>query len=264
MLKIVKNVIYLIVGGSRRMKREKLKSKARKNLKGNYTPLVLSTMVFVIAYLIGNILDLLLGVHYLANLFLVVTSMILMMGYIDSIMKVSRGKKIEFENLFKHTHLGLKYTVLMLIVALLISLLTLLLAISLKSMQTIVVNIAEINIFLYIFLVIMGSLLSIAIFLFMVYLLVSFSQVYFILRDEPEAKIGDILSKSFDMLDGYRVKYIVLGLSFIGWMVLGLFTFGILYLWIVPYMMVVMANFYYELKNKYSYSAPLKEEKEKI
>ena len=60
------------------------------------------------------------------------------------------------------------------------------------------------------------------------------------------------------------VKYIVLGLSFIGWMVLGLFTLGILYLWIVPYMMVVMANFYYELKNKYSYSAPLKQEKEKI
>lgn len=246
------------------MKREKLKSKARKNLKGNYTPLVLSTMVFAIAFLFGNILDLVLDVHYLAILFSVVIAMVLMMGYIDSIMKVSRGKKVDIENLFKHTHLGLKYTVLSLIIALLISLLTLLLAISLKSMQTIVINIANINIFLYIFLVIMGTLLSMAIFLFMIYLAISFSQVYFILRDEPEASIGDILSKSFDMLDGYRIQYLTLALSFLGWIILGVFTLGILYLWIIPYIMVTLANFYYELKNRYSYSAPLKEEKKKI
>ena len=40
----------------------------------------------------------------------------------------------------------------------------------------------------------------------------------------------------------------VFELSFLGWMLLGILTFGILYLWLIPYMQVATANFYNALK----------------
>ena len=54
--------------------------------------------------------------------------------------------------------------------------------------------------------------------------------------------------KSTDMIEGHKNDYILLVLSFFGWFVLGIFTFGILYLWLVPYMLVTLANFYDKIK----------------
>ena len=47
---------------------------------------------------------------------------------------------------------------------------------------------------------------------------------------------------------GYKNDYILLVFSFTGWIILGAFTFGILYLWLFPYMSVTLANFYDEIK----------------
>ena len=242
------------------MERVKLKNQAKKSLKGNFTPLILSLLVFVIIGTIGYILDLLLNVNYLSNLFVTVALILFGMGFIDSIMKVARGKKVEVDNLFKHTHLGLKYLVIGLIIALVIGLLILLLAIAYKSLSTVLLNTGNISFLPYAILVITGSALSVIISAFIIYLVVSFSQVYFILNDNPDEKIGDIITESFDMLDGYRTEYIMLCLSFVGWFFLGLFTFCILYLWLIPYMMVTLVKFYDKIKERYSYSKPLNDE----
>ena len=246
------------------MERAKLKTKAKKSLNGKYTPLVLSLLVFVIAYLFGDIFDLLLNTHYLASLFMIVAIILFNMGFINSVIKTARGKRIEVDNLFKHTHLSLKYLIITLIISLILLFLALLLAIDYKSLSTVLSNASNISFLPYTILVIVGSVLSVLILAFAIYIIISFSQVYFILNDEPDMKIGDIITMSFDMLDGYRLDYLVLCLSFIGWLVLGLFTLGILYLWVIPYMLVTFVNFYDKIKDRYSYSKPLKEEKEKI
>ena len=68
--------------------------------------------------------------------------------------------------------------------------------------------------------------------------------------DEPKLSVREILSKSFDMMEDYIVDYFVLIFSFIGWMILGVFTFGILYLWLIPYMLVTLSNFYEKIKKE--------------
>ena len=78
--------------------------------------------------------------------------------------------------------------------------------------------------------------------------MVSWSQVYYILYENEEMPVLDIFAKSMDLIEDYKIDYVMLNLSFIGWTILGLFTFGLLHLWLIPYMLVANTNFYYELK----------------
>lgn len=58
----------------------------------------------------------------------------------------------------------------------------------------------------------------------------------------------DSLKKSREMMKGYKWNYFVFGLSFIGWILLVPFTFGLLLIWLFPYMTVADALYYEELK----------------
>lgn len=242
------------------MERVQLKEKAKELLRGNYTPLILGLLVFVIAGMLGTIMEYLLHINYLSYVFSYGAEILFMMGYVNSIMKTARGEKVDVENVFNHTNKGLKYLILTLIIGLVIGFLFLLMTISFKSLSTVLLNINNVGPILFIILVIFGTLLSLAIFAFIMYLSLSFSQVYFILNDEPEENILEILNKSFDMMEGYRFKFLVFSFSFFGWILLGMFTFGILYLWLIPYMMVASVLFYEQIKDRYSYTAPLKSE----
>ena len=51
-------------------------------------------------------------------------------------------------------------------------------------------------------------------------------------------------------MDGYKLQYFFLGLSFIGWMLLCLLTLGIGFLWLIPYIQVTYAKFYLNLKEQ--------------
>ena len=66
--------------------------------------------------------------------------------------------------------------------------------------------------------------------------------------DNPEMKTMDIVKKAWEMTKGHKMDLFVLGLSFIGWSILASFTFGILYIWLMPYMTVTLALAYEELK----------------
>ena len=74
-----------------------------------------------------------------------------------------------------------------------------------------------------------------------------YSQVYLVKLDNPEMGDFDAIKKSKELMKGHKWEFFLLGLSFIGWMILGIFTLGILYLWLIPYMSVTMCNFYNEL-----------------
>ena len=75
-------------------------------------------------------------------------------------------------------------------------------------------------------------------------LTLSYSLVPIILIKKPELAIVETLKYSREKMQGHKLDTFVLGLSFIGWAILGTLTFGILYIWLYPYMQLTFTKFY--------------------
>lgn len=79
-----------------------------------------------------------------------------------------------------------------------------------------------------------------------------FKAIYFILFDNPNMKAKEIVEESAKIMKGNRWKYFCLDLSFIGWMILSGFTFGIGMLWLLPYITIAEVVFFETLSGKKS------------
>ena len=73
-----------------------------------------------------------------------------------------------------------------------------------------------------------------------------FYQYVFI--DNKDQSMGEIIKKSWNVTNGRKMDLFVLGLSFIGWYIVGTLTLGILYIWVIPYVTITFALAYNELK----------------
>lgn len=74
------------------------------------------------------------------------------------------------------------------------------------------------------------------------------SMVYYLIIDEKGLGTMDIIRKSWEIMKGHKAEYFVLGLSFIGWCILSCLTFGILFIYVIPYMNITFALYYEELR----------------
>ena len=83
-----------------------------------------------------------------------------------------------------------------------------------------------------------------------IYASLTFSMFYFILVEDPEKGLIQALKESREMMIGNRVRFFVLSLSFLGWICLGMMSFGIGMLWITPYMACTVIYFYLDLQPK--------------
>jgi uncharacterized membrane protein len=79
----------------------------------------------------------------------------------------------------------------------------------------------------------------------------SYSMSLYLIIDYPDLKIKDAISLSKKMMNGYKWKYFLLNLSFTGWILLGIITLFIGFIWIVPYISATNAAFYNYVKNQY-------------
>ena len=79
----------------------------------------------------------------------------------------------------------------------------------------------------------------------------AYSLTPYILKDYPELSANQAINLSMKMMKGHKFDLIWLFISFIGWSILCIFTLGIGYLWLMPYMMTTMAAFYQEVKTEY-------------
>jgi Predicted integral membrane protein len=77
-----------------------------------------------------------------------------------------------------------------------------------------------------------------------------YSQVYYILRDNPELDGLAAIDRSKEMMRGHKGEYFVLLLSFFWWYCLCILTLGIACLYVWPYTSLTLANYYEELKKK--------------
>lgn len=78
----------------------------------------------------------------------------------------------------------------------------------------------------------------------------SYSMSMYILAENPQMGALEAINRSKAMMNGHKMDLFVLQLSFIGWHLLGAFTFGIAYVWITPYISATTANFYNSIKNQ--------------
>jgi len=79
-----------------------------------------------------------------------------------------------------------------------------------------------------------------------------YSLSVFVAYDNPNMSSLEVVNESARMMKGNRWKIVLLSLSFIGWAILALFTLGIGYLWLMPYMIVAEVCFYEFLLGKKS------------
>ena len=82
----------------------------------------------------------------------------------------------------------------------------------------------------------------------------SYSMTPFILYDNKEMGTKAI-DLSMKMMKGHKMELFILYLTFIGWGILCIFTLGIGYFWLVPYINASLAGFYEEVKADYEQSA---------
>lgn len=76
----------------------------------------------------------------------------------------------------------------------------------------------------------------------------SYAMTDFILKDDPEMKYDAAIERSMQMMEGHKADLFWLDLSFIGWILLSILTFGIGFLLLIPYMETAHAQFYEDLK----------------
>lgn len=79
----------------------------------------------------------------------------------------------------------------------------------------------------------------------------AYSMTPFILKDYPELSANQAIDLSIKMMKGRKFDLFWLYLSFIGWFFVCIFTFGIGYVWLAPYLQTSMAAFYQDVKADY-------------
>ena len=75
-----------------------------------------------------------------------------------------------------------------------------------------------------------------------------FSQIFYIMADDPEMGVIDAFKKSVSLMKNKKLQYLGLILKYVLFFILGVFTFGIWWLWLIPQAYVSFAIFYKELK----------------
>ncbi|HOR41367.1 MAG TPA: DUF975 family protein [Paludibacteraceae bacterium] len=78
---------------------------------------------------------------------------------------------------------------------------------------------------------------------------ISYGMAFFILAEDKNLTPAEVLRRSKQMMYGYKWKYFCLGLRFIGWILLCIVTFGIGFLFLMPYMQTAYAKFYDDIKS---------------
>lgn len=66
----------------------------------------------------------------------------------------------------------------------------------------------------------------------------------YIVLENPQMPVMAAIDESRRLMDGNKWRAFLLGLSFIGWWLLGILTLGLLYLWLHPYQSITFAAFY--------------------
>jgi uncharacterized membrane protein len=74
-----------------------------------------------------------------------------------------------------------------------------------------------------------------------------YSMVNYIIAENPGITAREALEMSKEMMKGNKFRFFMFGLSFFGWALVVVLTFGIASIWVAPYMQASFAKFYREI-----------------
>lgn len=77
---------------------------------------------------------------------------------------------------------------------------------------------------------------------------ISYSMAFYILAENPDLTAKEALEESKAMMDGRKMDYFRLLLSFFGWFLLGCITLGLGFLYVIPYFHAAEAAFYESIR----------------
>lgn len=99
----------------------------------------------------------------------------------------------------------------------------------------------------------------VALVIFLIYVMPAFIMLLYLYID-PEYKTTnnkEMIKKAFEITKGNRIEFYGVYLSFMGWLLLSVLSFGILYyVWVCPYMELTTANLYLKWKKERNFNKP--------
>lgn len=78
----------------------------------------------------------------------------------------------------------------------------------------------------------------------MIVMYFSYAMTYYVMIGNPEYSVSQAMKESKSLMKGHKLDLFLLWLSFIGWVILAILTFGIGFLWLSPYMGTTTSHFY--------------------
>lgn len=75
----------------------------------------------------------------------------------------------------------------------------------------------------------------------------AYSMAFYLTNKEPGIEAMSAISRSKDMTRGYKMDLFLLDLSYLGWYFIGIFTLGILWLWVIPKHQVARIMYFEEI-----------------
>ncbi len=102
-------------------------------------------------------------------------------------------------------------------------------------------------IFSYRFLLLLSIPMLVTALLHALILQINYSQVFFLINDDPDANLRELLEGSTLLMMGHKMQYARLLLSFLGLYLVSILSFGIGFLWTKPYFFAAKTAFYQQL-----------------
>ena len=197
------------------MIRSELKQNAKMQLKNNWWLSIAVLVVYQLVSYVPNLLGMLSESVFLAGIMSIITvglTGILSIGVCRFFINLANDSNSQFSDLWYGFNNILKAFGVSLLVALLVFL---------------------------------GSLLFVVPGIILTYM---YSQVYYVMAQNPELSVIYVLKESARIMKGHKFELFVLELSFLGWMILVGITFGIVGLYVIPYYNATLTNYYLSIK----------------
>lgn len=162
---------------------------------------------------------------------------ILNYGIINSAFDLHRGKSINFSNVLSKPFINFDKTMTIFIMYLIIY--------SIVYVIGYLLDIADV----------VGLFMLIVYFILIICFLPMIETILCVLCDDnyKSYSFKEVFSRAKDLVKGHFVAYYGMMFSFIGWILLGFLTLGVLYIWLIPYMRISLANMYLKWNDEASF-----------
>lgn len=237
----------------------KIKENARKaltNKKGKGAIIILAYAV--IAFIIGFI-EGIFDESIIANIISIISKIIgipLSFGITCSFIRLKRDEDVKafdflnsgFSNFGRAWKITLRVILKLIlpIILFFVAMITVSVIVAYSSIDLLANNIAKETILA----AVVGIIVIVPIYCWLIIRSLLYSLTTYIAFDNPDMTALEIVNESERMMKGNRTKLVLLTLSFIGWAILCIFTLGIGYLWLIPYVQVAEVCFYESILEK--------------